>query len=291
MRKHLLAWSLLAIPVVIFGLLLFPSVHWPLLGLLRRESFYKDRPTSYWRTEITRVDMPRSDIWARLLGFLPRPQREQPLMDCDRSVVPVLLELLGDDDARVRNYALLALRQLILRMDPGPSPEDASVQRAILRGFHDPDRQVRSIAGGCLYYWDVRTRPSERPEFTALVVREMIELLASGSAQDRVMAVEELNKLATVRLAKVGPAVKPAVPALRRRLREDNDRWVRRCAAEALGHIGAPDATEALPELLRAFNEEDPMIRTTADGALSAIDPESWEALAGRGPFNPPYAH
>jgi hypothetical protein len=271
--KRLLAWSPLAISLAICWLLFFPSVHWPLWGVLRRESFYKNRPTSYWRAEIGARDTQRSQLWTRLFGLRPGPQPERPLMDCDRSGVPVLLQLLGDSDPDVRSYALFALDQMLMRIDPGPGPEDTPVLRAILHALHDPDLHVRRASAGALFQWDFLTRNSERADFIALVVPEMIDLLASESAGDRLEAIGRLNA--------IGPPAKAAVPALMRRLREDDDHTVRQYAAEALGRIGAM-ATDALPDLQRALEDDDPRVRQAAKDALWRIDPETQEALAGR---------
>ena len=57
-RRLLLALALL---LFVVGLLLVPSVRWPLYGWLRGEAFYQGMPTSYWHAEIVRLN--RSPSW------------------------------------------------------------------------------------------------------------------------------------------------------------------------------------------------------------------------------------
>jgi HEAT repeat protein len=73
----------------------------------------------------------------------------------------------------------------------------------------------------------------------------------------------------------MGPEAKTAVPALTELLKDD-DEWVRRAAAWALGKIGpeAKTATPALTELLR-----DKWVRQTAASTLGNIGPEAKTAI------------
>src|SRR5271154_6264238 len=64
--KHRLRLCLvLLLLLLVSGLLLAPSVRWPIYGWLRGEAFYQGMPTSYWRSEITRLN--REPTWAERL--------------------------------------------------------------------------------------------------------------------------------------------------------------------------------------------------------------------------------
>src|SRR5262249_24475221 len=100
--------------------LLLAVARYRLLGLLRNESFYKGRPTSYWssvlqegRWESENEDRPqggqpilRLPEWIRgpaeedgiLVVDLGKPNPNISRFAADPAAVPVLIELLQDDD-------------------------------------------------------------------------------------------------------------------------------------------------------------------------------------------------
>lgn len=61
------------------------------------------------------------------------------------------------------------------------------------------------------------------------------------------------------------------VPVLTEAL-QDEDTYVRRDAAKALGHFG-PEAREAIPPLLARLRDKEPNVRKAAGQALKQIDP------------------
>jgi HEAT repeat protein len=74
-------------------------------------------------------------------------------------------------------------------------------------------------------------------------------------------------------LAAMGPKAKEAVPALVQAL-SDPEPLVRDAAAAALGSIGAA-ATEAVPALIEALEDWNGFVRQAAAKALKMIDPDA----------------
>ena len=66
---------LVLVLLLVGGLLLVPSIRWPVYGWLRGEAFYQGLPTSYWRAEIARVDEwpTLTDQLLERIG-MPRPE-------------------------------------------------------------------------------------------------------------------------------------------------------------------------------------------------------------------------
>src|SRR5258708_38789049 len=79
-----------------------------LLGLLRNESFYRGRPTSFWRVVFHRAvhGEPEDKIRAHeeMLGIEPTYGQSM-----DTAAIPVLVELLDDEDEETRFVACNAL--------------------------------------------------------------------------------------------------------------------------------------------------------------------------------------
>lgn len=69
----------------------------------------------------------------------------------------------------------------------------------------------------------------------------------------------------------------PAVPALIKTL-NDEDKWVRRRAAESLSQIGEP-AKDTVPALREALSDEDSLVRVYAAQALANIDRHSYSCI------------
>jgi hypothetical protein len=112
-------------------LLLTPTARIVVIGLLRGEKFYRARPTSYWRCQILERPFPysegnivsfdfdrpvpasRLDEVKKSLGlkYKVTPYR-YPLRENDPSALPVLIDLLHDDEPTVRMYAVESLGDL-----------------------------------------------------------------------------------------------------------------------------------------------------------------------------------
>jgi hypothetical protein len=157
--------------------LALPNVRWPLWGWLRGESFYREWPTSYYRETLKR---PFADTgsncwhfgaptgyWAviaepsplplegrpevaamyRRLGLTPRRRTVlMELADVDQ-VLPVLTELLRDDDPQVAANAARVLE----RMESWARP----AVPALLDVFHrHEDVRVRRMAASAVWKID-----------------------------------------------------------------------------------------------------------------------------------------
>lgn len=79
-------------------------------------------------------------------------------------------------------------------------------------------------------------------------------------------------------LGSYGPVARPAIPHLRKLLRDEDD-MVRSAAADALGSIGS-DAKEAVRDLLDLLGSSDAFVRVSSAWALWRIDPQQHEAAA-----------
>ena len=92
-------------------------------------------------------------------------------------------------------------------------------------------------------------------------VEELIRQLGSGDPNDRISACMALES--------IGPAARPAIPALRRTLR-DKDVTVRILTASTLGGFG-PAAATAVPDLIAALQDENEYVRVFVATALGNI--------------------
>jgi HEAT repeat protein len=83
-------------------------------------------------------------------------------------------------------------------------------------------------------------------------------------------------------LGQMGPMAKPAIPALIRTSRGDDNRWVRENAALALGNLGGGDRA-AMAALTEAFSDKDEGVRLTLiNFILPQMDPEAATEAAVR---------
>jgi HEAT repeat protein len=103
------------------------------------------------------------------------------------------------------------------------------------------------------------------------VIPTYIEILRSGRVEFRPLAAAELGRL--------GAAAKPAIPALRQCLKE-NDEAVAFESAVALGRIG-PDAAEAIVDLAEALQGASGRTRAGAAYVLGSMGLAARPALAG----------
>jgi hypothetical protein len=133
MTRRWRLWMSLALVLVAIATLLHPAAYWPILGWLRGEAFYKGRPTTHWSQEIERwyqgtdhkaLRMYRGDLpqppppvttfehIKAFSGYWPQPQRRHPLPQNDALLVPVLRQLLKDQNLMVRVQAMATLWEL-----------------------------------------------------------------------------------------------------------------------------------------------------------------------------------
>jgi HEAT repeat protein len=166
----------------------------------------------------------------------------------DLETLPVLLQLIRDEQSSVSNQAQSALRAL---------PASKVLWRAIVELLNDPDPRVHAIAQGLLFSFG---RRADREVLSVLT-----ELLQSEDANTWLEALNIVIYL--------GPDAAPVVPAMAAMLRAG---WPLRryYAAVALKSIG-PAAPSAIPALVNMLNDEEELCRWAAADALRHIDPEA----------------
>ena len=169
MKHHRRVFLVLVLLLLVGGMLLVPSVRWPIYGWLRGEAFYQDMPTSWWASEIREryqhfpyelvVDnkpdqgpltwhvVARSplwdQVWQQLKTTSPSGQMWDvefggPLLDGDLAALPVLLALIRNDSAKVRRVAISGLYV--------QGKERPEVVAALVEAAEDPDNEARQDA-------------------------------------------------------------------------------------------------------------------------------------------------
>src|SRR5258708_6617527 len=159
-----------------------------LLGLLRNESFYRGRPTSYWRVVFHRAvhGDPEDKIRAHeeMLGIEPTYGQSM-----DTAAIPVLVELLDDEDEETRFVACNALG--------ARGTEAAPAVPALQRMLHQEGLYRHRNA--------VKTLASIGPG-------------AKGAILDLIEALKEddpmVNYFAAAALGRIGPEAREAIPEL-----------------------------------------------------------------------------
>jgi hypothetical protein len=118
-----LGLSLLAVAAMVS--LCHPGVYWPVTGWLKGEPFYQNRPTRYWKQAVQ--DYVHLEFGVRLrpltlgekvlstLGVrLPSGWDRPPVLDGDPAALPVLIDLLKDENPSIRVAALIAFQRIAL---------------------------------------------------------------------------------------------------------------------------------------------------------------------------------
>ncbi len=245
------------------------------LGWMNGEAFYQNRPSRYWGKALTSSDP------------ATQAQTHQALKDGGRSAVPVLAELLQKDanaEARWKAADLLGRLGPEARQTP---PALSSLSSAL----KDANPQVRAVAATAL----ASVGPAGSEAIPAL--QEMLStqdclpalraLALYGSdaapAIGKIVVLlqqegdSEIRWNAANTLGKMGPAAKKAVPKLVAAMK-DPEPLVREHAAEALGEIG-PDAKDAIPALTQALKDSDARVRRDAVRSLGQMGPLAKSAV------------
>jgi HEAT repeat protein len=172
---------------------------------------------------------------------------------------PALRAALRQDPAEVRSAAALALGEVIPEAAPRGEETEESVAALV--------RALREDRSADVSYWAARALlkfgPAARNALPALVAA----LRDRGRPAARDVAADVLSRL--------GP---DAVPLLGEALL-DPQCGARRHVAQYLGDMG-PAARPAVPALLRTLQAEDPWLRFEAASALMHIDPDAAAAVA-----------
>jgi vesicle coat complex subunit len=196
---------------------------------------YKGKPASYWRMSVkdwealrkairvgpccklivTPPPPPPPTLWDRLKDFVARLEPSKilvlPPSGDDPEALPVLMELLQDEDGEVRAYAAIEVGMA------GPSAREAVPLLAGL--LKDADPEVRRAALVALTGID--PRPAAAVPVLAAMLKDQAAIVRRRAAN---------------RAAELGPAVAAVAPALRDAL-ADPDGQVRVEAAAALTKI------------------------------------------------------
>lgn len=168
-------------------------------------------------------------------------------IDIEGASVPVLIEALASDDARLRRYAARGLGRM--------GRAAAAAEIPLRDRLQDGDAGARIAAAAA--YWHV----AGDPEAPVRVLRSALK--GSGNWQAQMRAADAL--------AEVGPPARGAVPELVGCLNSDT-RYVVTSAARALGKIGS-DAGSAVPALTTRLDaEKDDYTRVSLARALWGIE-------------------
>jgi HEAT repeat protein len=265
MKRRPLLWLGILLAMGLVFALAFPTSHYVLIGLLHNQAFYDGKPTDYWVSALKKRGYFGSKGPPRDVGNV--------LAKAGAAAVPVLVDMLQEEDDDVRFQALLAL----LAMKPG---EAAAAAPALERAMINEKTNFPGLA--CL----ALVKANEDA-----AIRAFIGMLERG---------DKSRGLAATALGDLGPRARAAVGALRVAL-DDGDVWVRVRAAEALWHIErrvdtkllltlaqgeesgfrgrlqvsmpvwkqlGPEAQAAVPGLLQTLQSPDETIRLSATIAL-----------------------
>jgi len=130
MRRTRRIVLVLAVLVVLASIFFHPAVYWPVTGWLRGEAVYRGMPTSYWRKAIwlwgsdsaalSWIDKARVGMGFSRSEAVPRPAvigndwdwQASRASDVDPAAIPVLRELLADENKFVRVQSAHAIKGL-----------------------------------------------------------------------------------------------------------------------------------------------------------------------------------
>jgi len=215
----------------------------------------------------------------------------QALRTAPRSVAqPVLTKLKNDEDSTVAAEAAAVLAEML-----GSSHEDTAIDTLIADLGHP--QADRSAQAGMKLEQSGRVNRQVIDRLMAALQKSqnahqrmscviVIGLACSGTSegQQRFSARTKATYRVDVRPE---PAYTVPVPLLMKVVVSDPDPMVREAAAEALGHLGAPESATALA---KALKDPDAMVRRRAAASLIVVppDPVKEELMAaGKGDSSP----
>jgi HEAT repeat protein len=273
MKKGLIVAVSVVLALLVLGAWLEPTG--VVLGWMSGETFYRERPTRYWRRALTSSD---PAVQART---------HQELKEGGRSAVPVLADVLRTSE---NPEARWKAADLLGRLGPAAHELPAALL-SLTTALKDDSSQVRAVAAtalasigsagpdALLALQDMLSTPESLPALRAL----------AGYGADAAPAIGQILVLlkhkddseirwnAARTLGKIGPAAKEAVPDLIAALK-DSDALVREHAAEALGDIG-PQAKESISALEKVLKDPDARVRRDAVRSLGQMGSAAKSAL------------
>lgn len=237
-RKTLLLLVALVVLLAAIGLYLDPSRR--LLGLVRGETFFQDRPSSYWAAALTSRD--------------PATQSEaiQKLTDAKTVGIPLLVELVESNPGA--DATSIGARTEALNLLGKVGESDQKAVDALIRSLQDADPNLRVVAAKGL-----GTAKVELPDSAIPILIEML------TGKEKVTPIRVLSKY--------GKRAEAAIPELRELL-QDEDAEVRWNASRTLGKIG-PASKVALPDLYPHFGDQNDQVREHAAETIGDIGPEA----------------
>ncbi len=134
-KRVLVGVGLVVLVVLAAGAVWFDPTR-VLLGHLRGESFFRDRPTSYWRGAL------------RASNPVTQSETYQALKDGREAAVPVLVELLQDKGHS--DWMALEVRWRSAELLGQIGPPAKTAVPALAAALKDPDPHVRSVAATAL---------------------------------------------------------------------------------------------------------------------------------------------
>lgn len=241
-RKSFLLLLLLLAVVAVSALYLDPSK--TLLGWVRGETFFANRPSSYWEGVLTSKD--------------PSTQAEgiRKFTEAKAEGVPVLIELVKLNPGSDATSIMVRTESLNLLGKVGASTQAAI--DALARSLTDSDANLRVVAAKGL-----KTAQLDLPDTAVPALMEML------SGTEKVTPIYVLSKF--------GNRAEAAIPELRKLL-SDSDAEVRWNASRTLGKIG-PASKVALPDLYPHFDDKDDKVREHAAETIGDIGPEAAEGI------------
>jgi HEAT repeat protein len=174
--------------------------------------------------------------------------------------------LLNKKDASRRAWALTELLKL--------APKGQEALPVLNELSHDPDEDARLRVQAIRVLWHLKQPAGP-------LISSLCDILKVDATPAGVQALEVLGEM--------GPAAKPALPALRMLLEKPTlalvgRRWGpphRAAVSRTLGMIG-PEAHATVPALLASLNNDNYFLRTEVALALAQMGPPAKEALAAR---------
>ncbi len=269
--------------VLLFALgvaMALPKSHYLLLGLVRRESYYRGWPTSYWVGSLRKDRLAASIAPPGDIGSL--------LAHGGADAVPVLCDMLQSDDREVRNQALLALKA----MNPAKCRQAAGkLTDYFLEEDYPRDQQLAALI---LLSWDrevgiqaITRKLEQSPELHGRGAL-LVMLGDTGSQAPETLGVlrhalddrnERVRVYAARALWQLTHDLHPVLPALLAGLEADDDVRTREMAARVLAGAGPP-AQEAIPDLVRLLKADSLGTREMAISVLGQLgDPAAVPAL------------
>jgi HEAT repeat protein len=272
-RVGILIASLLVVGLGIA--LALPRSHYAITGWLNGEAFYQGRPTSYWAGAFRKEPFigPQGDVG-------------KTLSEGGAAAVPVLWELLKNEDKLVRGQALFAIQRI--DWDPRSVPLSFVHRLVTDKNSEDIGSAARELSPTNrralqeLIFRIVKEDPNLENQAEAALSLAWIG--APEAAEALTMTLQQGNQKTRLKAAaalwQLKHDAKIIVPIVEEGLLSE-DPGVRRQTMEILGQVGEKYKDAVLPKLLEMAKHQHPQARATALSHLNkfARDPAATQAL------------